>query len=184
MPTFTPEDIMAAALEQQQQAQQTEPLPKPQVKVEKQTDLDPVVSEALGYLGSAFPTPPRIYAIDEKTAQYQQMPNKQAPAFRRMIANTADPNIYVNKKSDAYNFAAGGDKAAMRILAGILAHEMTHANSGTQDEGPPSQAELNLIDTFLEDPALTDAERAELLNRRETVIQYGKLKPPKAPKKK
>lgn len=134
---------------------------------------DPVVDEAVRLIKKRFGPIPRIYVVDPASLRVKTSSTK-TPAFRIWYGDQVNPNIFVNKFGDLYKYASSGDPCALKSLAGVLAHEVTHTR--TKDEMEPSRVELGMLDEFLRDPSIGLAERTCLTERRKTVVQYGGIK--------
>ncbi len=129
---------------------------------------DPVVDAAIALLAKRFPAIPRVYVVDPAALKVT-MASTSTAAFRIWYGDRINPNIFVNKFAYLYLDARDGDACALKSLAAVLAHEVTHSSS--KDELEPSRVELSVIDDFLADVSTRMSERTCLGNRRSVIEQ-------------
>jgi hypothetical protein len=119
------------------------------------------------------PNPPRIYVVDPVVITKAPLP-PHSPSFRRWYGNRVDPSVYINVKSDIYQRASKGDRAALLALAASVSHEIIHGT--TKDEQAPSRREIEVLQGFLRDATLCATDRCVLLERVAAVKKYGGVK--------
>jgi len=134
---------------------------------------NPVVDEAVRLIRKRFASIPRIYVVDPAALKLNTSLTK-TPAFRVWYGDQVNPNIFVNKFGDLYKYARSGDRCALKCLAGLLAHEVTH--TWTKDEMEASRVELSVLDEFLKDPSTQLPEHICLIQRKKAVRQHAGIK--------
>ncbi len=134
---------------------------------------DPVVRAAMDLIAGRVASMPPVYAADPADLKVS-LPSRNTPAFRIYLGRWVCPEIFVNRLSITYKQAVGGDRCALKTLAGILVHEAIHSH--TMDDKAASQAELETLAALIRQPTTGMDEQICLMDRQAAVRRYAGLR--------